>query len=119
MITKEQYQEALNKEKQAKEVINAYCKQQVDNFDEKWGKFERGEFTFKDEDLIYSAFAVCSKCKAGLAYPKDCGMAHQWTCSNVLKGIGTDNGHEAFPFAFYSIKSENQPSAGGATTRPK
>lgn len=119
MITKEQYEEAIRKQEEAEEIINAYHKQSADNFEEKWKKFEKGEFAFKDEDLIYSAFARCRKCTSGLAYPKDCGMNHQWTCSDVLKGIGSDNGHEAFPFAFYEIKSENQPSAGKATTRPK
>lgn len=120
MITKEQYQEAIRKQEEAEEIINAYHKQSADNFEEKWKKFERGEFTFKDEDLIYSAFARCQKCKAGLAYPKDCTGNHQWTCSDVLKGIGTDNGHEAFPFNLYSIKSETQrTSVGKATTRPK
>ncbi len=79
---------------------------------------ENNEF-FSDSDLIYSAGARCDKCGAGLAYPKDCGPWHQWTCSNVLKGIGTDNGHGAYPFSFYEIKSENQPSAQGNTTRPK
>lgn len=119
MISEQEYKLAVIQEEKAKETISLYLKQKTDNFEEKWDKFEKGEFTFKEEDLIYSAFARCSKCKAGLAYPKDCGMRHQWTCADVLKGVGTDNGHEAFPFAFYEIKSETQPSAAGATTRPK
>ena len=53
-------------------------------------------------------------------------IASDWWCSKVLKGQtgGLDDGlpatekHEVFPFAFYKVKSENQPSANGATTRP-
>lgn len=119
MITEEQYKLAVYQKEQADKTINLYHRQKDSNFKEKWENFEKGQFFFKDEDLIYSAGARCSKCNSGLAYPKDCGMNHQWTCSSVLKGIGTDTGHEAFPFAFYSIKSESQPSAGGQTTRPK
>lgn len=48
-----------------------------------------------------------------------------WDCSAILLGTAIPSGapgavkHEArLPFAFYEIKSENQPSAGGVTTRP-
>jgi hypothetical protein len=48
-----------------------------------------------------------------------------WDCSAILTGEAIPVGqpgavkHEArLPFAFYEIKSENQPSARGATTRP-
>jgi hypothetical protein len=119
MITEQQYKEAIAKRDEAEKVINAYGKQSIENFKARWERFDKHNEFFKDEDLIYSAYAVCEKCNAGLAYPKDCGPGHQWTCSNVLKGIGTDKGHSAYPFAFYEIKSEGQPSANGATTRPR
>lgn len=119
MITEEQYKEAIRSKRKADEVINAYHKEACQRFDTRWEAFEERGLPFKDEDLIYAAFARCKKCNAGMAYPKGCGPSHQWTCSDVLKGIGTDGGHEALPFAFYEVKSENQPSANGATTRPK
>lgn len=99
--------------------MDAYHKQSAEDFDARWERFHKHNEYFKDEDLIYSAGARCDKCQAGLAYPKNCGGNHQWTCSAVLKGVGTDKGHSAFPFAFYEIKSEQQPSAYGHTTRPK
>lgn len=70
-------------------------------------------------ELSFSAFATC-KCGAGLAYPDGIGMRGAWYCSAFL--MGTDKKpeikHEVFPFAFYEIKSESQPSADGWTTRP-
>lgn len=118
MITEEQYKAAVAQQSEAEKAINKYNRQQDDDFKERWARFGNGEI-FKDEDLVYSAHAICEKCGVGLAYPKACGLHHQWTCSAVLKGIGTDKGHSAFPFSFYEIKSENQPSANGASTRPK
>lgn len=118
-ITDQEYREALAKHDDAEKTINSYHKQSQEDFDARWERFDKQNEYFKDEDLIYSAGAVCDKCGAGLAYPKNCGVHHQWTCSAVLKGIGTDKGHGAFPFAFYDIKSEEQPIAQGHTTRPK
>lgn len=119
MITKQEYEEAKTKRDEAEKIIIAYGRQSIEDFQARWKRFEeQGEF-FKDEDLNYAATARCEKCGAGLAYPKNADMRHQWTCSNVLKGIGTDKGHSAFPFMFYEIKSEGQPSAQGATTRPQ
>lgn len=54
-------------------------------------------------------------------------MHGEWDCTAVLRGIASANEknedgthkHPTFPFAFYEIKSENQPSAYGATTRPE
>ena len=119
MITEEQYREALATQKAAQEIINLYGKQSIENFKARWERFEKQGEYFTDEDLRYSAGARCDKCGAGLAYPKGCDGFHQWTCSNVLKGIGTDKGHGAYPFAFYEIKSEEQSSAYGHSTRPK
>jgi hypothetical protein len=119
MITEQEYKEAIRQHDAAEKIIQAYGKQSAEEFDARWERFSNQNEFFKDEDLTYSADSRCEKCGAGLAHPKACGGFHQWTCSNVLKGIGTDSGHGAYSFAFYEIKSENQPSANGATTRPK
>ena len=119
MISKNEYEAAIATKKASELTINAYRKQEQDSFEARWDRFRFKNEYFSDSDLIYSAGARCSKCGAGLAYPRKCGFKHQWTCSDVLKGIGTDSGHEALPFAFYEVKSEEQPSANGATTRPQ
>jgi hypothetical protein len=79
---------------------------------------------FGDGDLIYAARARCD-CGAGMAYPKDIGIRGSWECADILtrRAIqkdqqGAKTHSPALPFAFYEIKSENQPSANGATTRP-
>jgi len=76
--------------------------------------------TFTDWSLLYSAVARC-RCGAGLAYPLDHDEAlrrRSWTCSRILRGEPATGDHDDLPFAFYEIKSEGQPSARGATTRP-
>lgn len=66
--------------------------------------------------LTYAATSRCP-CGAGLAYTYG---DTAWDCSEILLGtadplcLHTDR----LPFAFYEIKSEGQPSANGATTRP-
>lgn len=75
---------------------------------------------FTDAELTYAATARC-RCGAGYAYPNGSGIHGRWDCSAILKGVaahGTEH-DGALPFAFYSVKSEQQPSAGGLTTRPK
>lgn len=78
--------------------------------------------------LTYAAYSRCP-CGAGLAYNESCQLdsvfkwpySGYWDCSAILLGTA-DEGvkHTAkLPFAFYEIKSEDQPSARGATTRPK
>ena len=123
MVTKEEYQAAVAKKAGLEEIINTYHRQLLSDWQSRWAAFERGDQFFKDEDLIYAAGARCNVCRAGLAYPKECGPGHQWDCSRVLKGevpIKEGNSyHDRLPFAFYSVKSENQPSAYGHTTRPK
>ena len=84
--------------------------------------------------LLYAATARCP-CGAGLAYPPD-GPGDEtsphrwpfngyWDCSAIWLGEAIESGQpgsvehtDKLPFAFYEIKSENQPSANGATTRP-
>jgi hypothetical protein len=85
--------------------------------------------------LVFAATARCA-CGAGMAYdPTSEGVPgspfkgpSQWECSNILRfrelsaeeqAVAKAATHEApLPFAFYEIKSERQPSQGGATTRP-
>lgn len=72
---------------------------------------------FAADELTFAARSRC-KCGLGLAYPNDTGMHGSWDCSGVLLGAAAkDQPHDSLPFAFYEIKSENQPSANGATTR--
>jgi hypothetical protein len=76
--------------------------------------------------LVYAAHNRCP-CGAGLAYEKPADpFKGAWDCSAILLGEAIPSGeagavqHTALlPFVFYEIKSENQPSAGGASTRPK
>lgn len=69
---------------------------------------------------MYAAYARCKQCNAGLAYVP---LKHDaWYCSAVIKGEVWDDPkyqHDCFPFVFWEIKSEMQPSANGNTTRPK
>jgi hypothetical protein len=77
---------------------------------------------FTDDELRYAARSRCSGCKAGLAYPLGIGIQGAWYCSDWLTGRNdarTTGKHDQFPFTFYEIKSETQPSAHGATTRPE
>ena len=89
------------------------------------------ERVFTDDQLRYAATARCH-CGAGLAYaPTDPGVPgsvfkgpSEWDCSDILTGRAIERGQagavlhdEPAPFAFYEIKSEDQPSARGATTR--
>jgi len=80
--------------------------------------------------LVYAATKRCA-CGAGLAYdPSDRGDgtfhgASAWDCSAILLGEAIPAGQpgavqhtDRLPFALYEIKSEGQPSAKGATTRP-
>lgn len=78
-------------------------------------------------ELIYAATTRCP-CGAGLAYKSDAepfGETAVWDCSAILLGDAIPSGMpgsvehtDLLPFAFYEIKSEQQPSAEGATTRP-
>lgn len=83
--------------------------------------------------LIYAATARCL-CGAGMAYdPASPGDdvfkgPSKWECSAILLYGESDPQRQAevkaathtgaLPFAFYEIKSEDQPSQNGRTTRP-
>lgn len=69
--------------------------------------------------LVYAANSRCP-CGAGLAYREGSGPRGAWDCSLILLGTADPAAtHTAvLPFVFYEVKSEVQPSANGATTRP-
>jgi hypothetical protein len=80
---------------------------------------------YKDTDLIYAAYVRC-ECGAGMAYHRGTGSRGAWDCSDILTGRAPEIGKPGavthtgrMPFLFYEIKSEDQPSAFGATTRQK
>lgn len=85
------------------------------------------------ERLCYAATARCP-CGAGLAYDPfaedEPGSVFRgpsyWDCSAILLGTFIKKGEpgavthtDQLPFSMYEIKSEGQPSAHGATTRPQ
>ena len=78
--------------------------------------------------LTYSATSRCP-CGSGLAYgsmtyeknsPFNKPYSGYWDCAAIIDDTADKNvKHTAkLPFQFYEIKSENQPSANGRTTRP-
>lgn len=80
-----------------------------------------------DDQLVYAATSRCP-CGAGLAHkanPKAGTDEWAWDCSAILKGEAIHTGQPGavthtspLSFTFYEVKSENQPSANGETTRP-
>lgn len=119
LITEEQFQAAAKAKDEAQEVINTYFKQKRECFDERYKRFEARKEFFAEEELLYAARTRCP-CGHGLAYPKNCANPHHhWECSAMLKGVqdNTIMHSERYPFSMYSIKSEDQPSAEGQTTR--
>lgn len=113
-ITEEQYQAARKARDEAEKVIHQFHSQKLERFEERL----KSGVPFTDEELRYSAYALCP-CGHGIAYPKECGPGHYWDCSAILKGIEDKNVKHTgrLPFAFYEIKSEDQGSANGSTTR--
>lgn len=107
--------------------LNEIYVQEHEEVKSKIGRVVTGKDCFKVDELVFAATNRCV-CGAGLAYPKKTGPWGEWDCSAVLLGQVADplekleNGkfkHATYPFSFYEIKSENQPSANGATTRPE
>jgi hypothetical protein len=81
--------------------------------------FNAAHPTFED-GLIFSAVMRC-KCGSGLCYAEN-EQTNCWDCHAVFsaqrKGEQPPAGeHTRYLFYMYDIKSETQPSAGGATTR--
>lgn len=76
--------------------------------------------------LVYAATSRCP-CGLGLAYDPASDDPtspfkgpSSWDCSGIILGTADASVKhtDKLPFAFYSIKSEGQPSACGSTTRP-
>lgn len=114
MISEQEYKEAIQKKDEAENVIQQFHREKLDSFDYRM----KTNPIFTDDELIYSANSLCP-CGYGLAYPKGCGPFHYWECSGILKGIADKSvpHSDRLPFAVYEIKSEQQPSANGMTTR--
>lgn len=79
--------------------------------------------------IVYAAYNRCP-CGAGLAYDPAFEdqdsvfkgpLSGYWDCSAILLGTAdkTVQHTDKLPFAFYEIKSEQQPSAQGVTARPE
>ena len=115
---KEQIQVLENQIKPLKEELNNLWKEQAKNVEERIEKCYTHSDKFEPKELRYAAVARCV-CGAGFAYPKNSGMDGCWHCSAILTGVaekGTTH-DSALPFRFYEVKSEDQPSAEGRTTR--
>lgn len=119
-VTEEEYQAAVAQKDKAEKVIEKYHDNKRKLYSQRWEEFRSGVGApYKPEEIRYSAHARCehTDCGAGLAYPLMAPPSGRWDCARYLLGNGPE--HTSYPFAFYSIKSETQPSADGATTRPK
>lgn len=91
-----------------------------------------------NDRMIYAAYDRCA-CGAGMAYDPaaegdkssplvlERSGPSKWECSDIVRYETFDAAKQAevkdathtpaMPFAFWEVKSENQPSANGATTR--
>jgi len=93
---------------------------EADNCERRLKQADAGAGDFTVYELLFAAQFRCI-CRAGMAYPDGVGMHGAWYCSAILLGQaapGTEH-TPAHPFSFYEVKSENQSSMRGATTRPK
>lgn len=115
MITREQFEAAVKQKAEADQLIQDYIRERDAAAD---ARIE-SKVPFRDEELVYSAAALCP-CGHGLAYPKQTGtLGRYWDCSAIWKGMAdTKVKHTGqLPFMYYEIKEEGQPSAVGSTTR--
>lgn len=122
MSAKELYAEADKLEEQVKKLREQANAERI----------AEGQARPLAERLIYAAYNRCP-CGAGIAYDpfsEDPDSPFKgpssWDCSAIILGTAIPSGQPGavehtgkLPFSMYEIKSENQPSAGGATTRPK
>jgi len=105
MITEQQYSEALEQEKIAKEIISQYNLEKLEGFKQRM----KDNPIFTDDELHYSAISLCP-CGHGLAYPKECSPWHYWDCSAILKGVADPKVIHTgqLPFIFYNVKGESE-----------
>lgn len=118
-MTEEQLRAVVEAGKQAEQELSRRWTCEADAIEARITRLMNGDASaaFKPADLRFTAYDRCS-CGAGYAYPIGCGTKGAWYCSAILRGAAPSKAHrDPFPFAFYEIKSENQPSANGATTR--
>ena len=88
--------------------------------DQRIEKALRGNGDFQPLELHYAGTMRCV-CGHGMAYPEGIGGMGAWYCSAILKGVADRNVEHSpsHPFAFWSIKSEDQCyRTGGRSTRP-
>jgi hypothetical protein len=109
--------------RQAKEIEKRRSEEYAAQSRETMHRVETGQPPYTDTELIYAATARC-KCGAGFAYPRAPFRSGMWVCAALLKSgdrsMQEQSKHDAsLPFMFYEVKSEDQPSAYGWTTRPK
>lgn len=119
VLTKEIAQlEAQLKEKHA--ALREIWDERDRGFRDRIKKAHQGEGDFTLEELRFSASYRCD-CGAGFAYPHEyMNVMGDWHCSAILMGTADRNTPHTrpLPFPYYEIKSEDQPTARGATTRP-
>jgi len=111
-ITK--YEEATALEKRAEQLRREACLEKLEEL--------RAIPIF--DRLVFAAVDRC-RCGAGMAYDPagDSGkpITGYWACSKILLGEAWagEAHHRYYPFTAFELRSEHQPTAKGATTRPK
>lgn len=120
--TPEELKEIISAGRSASEELNSRYRARAEATEARINSVMVGdnEIAFNDDELIYAAGQRCS-CGAGYAYPTNIGPRGSWHCSRILKGQAEPGSRHdgALPFTFWEIRSENQPSANGQTTRPQ
>lgn len=103
-----------------RERLSRIFKEESEAIDDRVNKTRAMQDKFTLDELLFASHERC-ECGAGFAYPKGMGMWGSWNCSAILLGRAEKGSthSSAMPFSFYEVKSEDQPSANGATTRPK
>jgi len=106
------------------EKLNEILRNQHEQTENKIGRCLKYQDKFNDDELVYAAYERCN-CGAGMAYPKSIGVSGAWYCSDILTGRaipgkteGAKEHSSRKSFMYYEIKSENQSSVKGSTTRP-
>jgi hypothetical protein len=104
--------------KPLRQDINDIYKREAQTVEDRIKLCHRLKYKFKEDELLFAAYTRC-ECGAGMAYPKNIVMHGAWYCSGILLGkVLPGSAHTApMEFMFFEVKSEDQPSANGATTR--
>jgi len=119
-MSEEQLRAAVDAGKEAERELSRRWTLEAEAIDLRVRRVLNGDASaaFKPADLRFAAYERCG-CGAGFAYPIGCGTKGSWHCSATLRGTASrEMVHSApLPFSLYEIKSEDQPSANGSTTR--